>query len=184
MPNISIRSGNEGHLSAVAAFDVSFPNDRVLVLSRQGPPPEHKLFFHWQTVAPGSRRTYQTDVDYLKQELDRAGLFLVAEVEGRCAGYLMSAVHSWNDTGEIHQLAVDMPCRRQGIGSALVERAVDFAHGQRLRAVTVETQTDNRVAISFYLKHGFRLCGFNDRLYSNRDDERQQIAVFLSRELP
>jgi ribosomal protein S18 acetylase RimI-like enzyme len=43
----------------------------------------------------------------------------------------------------------------------------------------VETQSTNYPALSFYRKHGFRVAGFNDRLYTDDDLEDGEVALFL-----
>jgi ribosomal protein S18 acetylase RimI-like enzyme len=41
----------------------------------------------------------------------------------------------------------------------------------------VETQSCNVPAINFYLKHGFKLIGFDVTAYSNEDIERKEVRL-------
>jgi ribosomal protein S18 acetylase RimI-like enzyme len=43
----------------------------------------------------------------------------------------------------------------------------------------VEPSADNAEAIEFYVRLGFRVSGFNDRLYSNEDDEPERQTVYM-----
>ena len=70
-----------------------------------------------------------------------------------------------------------------GLARALIERALAFAAERRLRALWVEPRSDNADAIDFYLALGFRISGFNDRMYSNSDDDDGSLTVFMYREL-
>jgi len=122
-------------------------------------------------------------LDGLREALKRVDLFLVAEVDGDIAGLLMITVPSWTDAAEITDLAVDIAFRRLGAGRALVEAAGEWARERGYRALWVEPSADNHAAISFYTALGFRLSGFNDRLYSNTDHEDGRPTVFMHLEL-
>ncbi len=62
---------------------------------------------------------------------------------------------------------------------ALSRHAVE----KELRSIIVETQPSNRNAMDFYLSNGFRLCGFNDRYYTNKPVSSKDIAIFFSLDL-
>lgn len=76
----------------------------------------------------------------------------------------------------IKDLAVLEQYRRQGIGSALLLAAQEWAVQRRLRKVILETQSKNYPAIRMAVKMGFELSGYNDQYYANQD-----IALFFSR---
>jgi ribosomal-protein-alanine N-acetyltransferase len=122
-------------------------------------------------------------VERLRQAIERTDLFLVADVNGDVAGLLMIIVPKWTDAAEITDLAVDIAFRRMGAGRALVDAASDWAQKRGQRSLWVEPRADNHAAISFYTSLGFRLSGFNDRLYSNADHERGRPTVYMHLEL-
>ncbi|WP_367362134.1 hypothetical protein [Mesotoga sp.] len=45
-----------------------------------------------------------------------------------------------------------------------------------MRRLVLETQSSNFPAISFYLKYGFELTGFDTACYTNRDIDNQNSA--------
>jgi hypothetical protein len=47
----------------------------------------------------------------------------------------------------------------------------------------VEPRSDNADAIEFYVAQGFRITGFNDRMYSNADDAHGRLTLFMHLEL-
>ena len=57
------------------------------------------------------------------------------------------------------------------------------AREKELRAIIVETQLENKNAMDFYLKKGFRMCGYNDRYYTNIPKSSHDIAIFFSLDL-
>ena len=179
-----IRPAIEADLPALIQLDYSYDPHRLLHFAREGEPPQHTFRFQWRTQSAPRRPGYQYDIDHLRGGLERAPLFDVAEVEGQVVGLVIVLIHGFGNAGEVTDLAIHLPFRRRGIGAALMARALDFARMQNLRGVWVEPQNDNADSIEFYLSLGFRLAGFNDRMYSNRDDGLQQVTLFLTKELP
>lgn len=59
----------------------------------------------------------------------------------------------------IHRFAVDLYCRQKGVGAVLLERIFNVADMYRFRRITVEVNRINKMAISFYLNHGFKIMG-------------------------
>lgn len=74
------------------------------------------------------------------------------------------------------------PIWRRGVGRALVEAATEWARG-KYRALWVEPRAENGAAIEFYVRLGFRISGFNDRLYSNEDDAPGRQTIYMHRRL-
>ena len=122
-------------------------------------------------------------LEKLRGALARVDLFLVGELEGAVTGYLIVLVPSWTDAAEITDLAVDCASRRLGVGRTLIEAAARWARERRYRSLWVEPRADNHAAICFYTALGFRLAGFNDRMYSNADHEDGKATIFMHLEL-
>lgn len=99
---------------------------------------------------------------------------------GRIVGVLDMAVEDWRWVSWIWNLMLDQDVRGQGLGRALVERSIDWTKRRKLRAVMLETQTNNVPACKFYAQVGFQLVGVNETFYTNRDHQRREIALFWS----
>ena len=185
-----LRAGSSADLPALAKVDGSITNQWVLYLERRGGPIEQTIELRWRKVrAEGSRRSSEMDVDELTSELGRSERLVIAEADGRVAGYLMLGTN-WNHTVELCLIIVDAGCRRRGLGQRFVQEAEAFARERGLRALQWEVQTDNRNAIEFAVSQGFRIAGVHDALYHNRGLEQQSepefrgLALFLTKELP
>ncbi len=89
----------------------------------------------------------------------------------------------WNKTGYLAELAVSKEYQRMGYGSRIIDELAKRARRKGLRAIIVETQLDNKLGMDFYLKKGFRLCGYNDRYYTNNPNSSHAIAIFFSLDL-
>jgi ribosomal-protein-alanine N-acetyltransferase len=181
---ITVRPATEADLPALTRLDLTYPTDRFLALERSGEPPEQTFALHWRNRVPAPMAVYATyTVDQLREALPEVDLFLVAAVDGDIAGLLMIVVPEWTDAAEITDLAVDIAFRRMGAGRALVEAAAAWAREHGHRALWVEPRADNHAAISFYVSLGFRVSGFNDRLYANADHENGKPTVYMHLDL-
>ncbi|MDP3738021.1 MAG: GNAT family N-acetyltransferase [Hyphomonadaceae bacterium] len=91
-----------------------------------------------------------------------AGLSLIAEVDGRAAGFAIGARHG--EDVYLHELDVDRAYQKQGVGAALVTAFVDLARRQGAGAVYLSTFRDPPWNAPFYRKLGFRDVARGDYL--------------------
>jgi ribosomal protein S18 acetylase RimI-like enzyme len=73
--------------------------------------------------------------------------------------------------------------RRMGIGSLLMNFAVKVAKEKGARMLVLETQSCNVPAITFYLKQGFNLIGFDSAAYSNEDIDKREVRFEMGLQL-
>ena len=180
---LTIRPATEADFPALTRLDLTYPTDRYLAVQREGEAPEHTFNLRWRNRVPAPMAVYDTlTVEKLRATVDQTDLFVVADNDGEVQGYLIVMLPAWTDAGEITDLAVDIACRREGAGRALIEAATAWGRERRLRSLWVEPRADNHAAISFYVSLGFRVSGFNDRMYSNSDHEAggQTILMHLN----
>jgi ribosomal protein S18 acetylase RimI-like enzyme len=55
---------------------------------------------------------------------------------------------------------------------------------RQVRCLGLETQTSNVPAIQFYRRMGFCIEGLDLSFYSNEDQERGEVAIFMKKPLP
>jgi ribosomal-protein-alanine N-acetyltransferase len=114
---------------------------------------------HW------NRRDYEQIL--LAQPSDpllRCGL--VADSEGKVAGF---AVASWlrhEAVAEVEGLFVELDCRRQGVGSALIAACMAWAVKAGASKVRLEVRASNTAAHALYRRHGFSTAGVRRAYYS------------------
>lgn len=133
---------------------------------------------------------WRVNLDYRKEVSNGDAVFLVADASNGSTrskksllGVALMWITRWNKTGYLVELAVDRAHKRMGIGSKLLSALARRAKEKGLRAIIVETQPDSKDAMDFYLGSGLRLCGYNDRYYTNEPRNSHQIAVFFSLDL-
>ncbi|HEX6507570.1 MAG TPA: GNAT family N-acetyltransferase [Chloroflexota bacterium] len=105
--------------------------------------------------------------------------FAGAFADERLVGLATWATQEWNNCLWLVDIRVRGNTQRGGAGTRLIEMVKDEARRTTARGIRVETQTTNMPAIRFYLACGFRITGFDDHLYSNRDLDEQEIGLFL-----
>lgn len=96
-----------------------------------------------------------------------AGICLAAERDGRLVGYTICS--RYDRVWHIMNIAVDLPERRRGVATALLERLLAEA-GTSAR-YTLEVRPSNRPAIAMYERFGFHAAGRRRAYYhDNRED--------------
>jgi ribosomal-protein-alanine N-acetyltransferase len=91
---------------------------------------------------------------------------LVAESGGNVAGF---AVVSWlrhEAEAEVEGLFVELNCRRQGVGSALIAACMAWAAKAGASAVRLEVRASNTAAHALYRRYGFSPAGVRRAYYS------------------
>jgi ribosomal protein S18 acetylase RimI-like enzyme len=104
--------------------------------------------------------------------------FFVAEDDGKIVGYSRVHLYRWNNSAFIISLLVDAGHRRKGIGTRLLKAMEDFSKENKARVLMLDASPDNAPTLQLYFKNGFRICGFNDKIY--RDEK---IALYFAKEL-
>jgi streptothricin acetyltransferase len=122
-----------------------------------------------------------TERENIRERLGQNNTLLEVALEPeteRIIGILDIEERTWNNTVWIWNIMLDETVRGQGLGTHLMERTIAWARHRKVRAIMLETQTNNIPACRFYAKMGFELVGINTLFYSNRDIERDEIAIF------
>lgn len=101
----------------------------------------------------------------------------VLKIAGKIIGFTGLKYQEWNNTIKVIDIFVHPNYRSKGYGKELINFLISYLKKKKeYRTLIVEAPSLNPVLI-LYLKNGFRICGFNDRYYSNKSKE---IAIFLS----
>jgi ribosomal protein S18 acetylase RimI-like enzyme len=114
----------------------------------------------------------------LADEWKQRSVTLIALAEELPVGYSCILEHSQATTAWVTDLVVEKARRRQGIGSALLNAAQDWASSRKDRDIFLEMTSKNYPAIRLAHKFGFEFCGYNDHYYVTQD-----VALFFGRSL-
>lgn len=83
-------------------------------------------------------------------------------MDGLGTGAILPASHPPDDGRkwlEVIKMTTDLAAQRRGIGSAIMQRLLEFAHEQRADAIWLETNARLEAATALYERHGFRALG-------------------------
>ncbi len=114
--------------------------------------------------------------DDLLQCWQRGDCMYTARQDTAITGFIHLASNPATRMGRIEHHLVRRDLRRQGIGAALLETALQWSRDHQLRSLSVEVNTKNHPAVAFYTQHGFSFSGFYERFYSD-----QEIILHLAR---
>ena len=100
---------------------------------------------------------------------NKLALWLVAEEDGRVAGYIGS--QTCGDESDVMNVAVHPDFRHRGIAQALVNALVEELKAIGSQCLTLEVRASNIPAIALYEKMGFGEVGRRKNYYRNpRED--------------
>jgi ribosomal protein S18 acetylase RimI-like enzyme len=111
----------------------------------------------------------EQNADVFSQQPDIFGVY-VAIAHTETVGFIYAQYYAWNRLVQIQGLAVDPTHHRQGIASALVQRAELFAQGKKARGIYVDTPTLNTGGRAFYEAAGYHFGYTMPRYYEDQLD--------------
>ncbi len=171
---MDIRLGSMADVNACLAIDDSFATEYVWQMDEQILEGSIKVSFRLAHLPRPMKVRGVASQDDLAHGLAADAALIVAE-DVAIRGFVEIALSEWNQIARINSMVVAPAFRRQGIGGALLEAAIEWARLRRVRQVVLNTSTKDFPAICFFQKHGFTFSGFTDKIYPNQD-----IALFFS----
>jgi ribosomal protein S18 acetylase RimI-like enzyme len=177
MPAIEIRPAVEADISTLIQFDHSYLTDCVWQMDLQMVDSQVNVQFREVRLPRSVRVEYPYNPKTLQEDwAERSGI-LVAVLKDELVGYACLMQTTAPLTTWMTDLVVTVRLRRQGIGSALVLAAQEWAAAHPdSRRLVLEIQPRNIAAIRLAQKLGFDFCGYNDTYYANNDP-----ALFFSK---
>jgi ribosomal protein S18 acetylase RimI-like enzyme len=109
----------------------------------------------------------------------RQGHSFGAYIGEECVGIALTELHTWNASLWVQEFHVAPEYRGRGVGRRLMDTLTAHARTCAVRCIVCETQTSDVPAIQFYRAMGFFMDGIDLSYYSNRDQERGEVAVFM-----
>lgn len=175
-----IRSAVPNDLSACLQLNASFDTQRVWQLDLRETRSQVSAQLRAVDLPRQVRVDYPAPHNALLMHWQRGYCILVAEDlrSRQVTGYIDVGPEPDSQTGWIWHLVVDQGCRRQGIGSALLQAATRWCLDHQLYRLMAPVQIQNDAGIQFCHRRGFSFCGFNDQFYQSGS-----VALFFGRNL-
>ena len=95
--------------------------------------------------------------------------YIVAEAAQEIVGYV--GIWTVMDEGYINNVAVSPSCRRQHVGSALLEAVLAVTEQAGIHRHTLEVRVSNEAAKGLYKKFGFREEGLRKGYYEDNGED-------------
>ena len=178
----TIRPLTSADVSRLGQIDANFESDRFLDLEKS----IDGLNVTWRLIErPLDPPFVSTDYSIQPGELAEiagrihaGGIHLIVEDNARPVALVDVETQDWRSAANVWHILIDRAYRRQGFGTQLMQRVIDWARSARLRGIVCETQTNNLPACRFYQRLGFQMCGIDDHFYTNEDVAVKEVAVF------
>lgn len=117
------------------------------------------------------------DENYDYEALSGTHVFIGAYEGDQCVGLAVLADH-WFQYMYLEDLKVTAGYRGRGVGLGLVEKALEEARKRGYRGLYTIGQDNNLGACGFYLKAGFEIGGFDNRVYRGTSQEDKADIYF------
>jgi streptothricin acetyltransferase len=170
---ITIEELDQRNLRDVNRTGSTFTVDSELVLQA-----EDGVIRYAVTPTPPYQKHYAPDeIDYAAYVSHSDRAIFLAYVDGEPAGQIRLR-RNWNQYAYVEDIVVDVHFRKQGVGRALMERAIEWAKAKRLPGIMLETQNNNVAACRLYERCGLVLGGFDRYLYKGITPDTEEIALY------
>lgn len=176
MPEIEIRPAIASDIHSLMELEHNYSSDFVWQMEIRQEDAEVNITFREVRLPRSVQVLYPRDHQTLADDWTQRDGLLVAELASEVVGYISLTQNAILKTTWATDLAIKRSLRRQGIGSALVISAQEWATKNNSRRLILEMQPKNFPAIQLAKKLGFELCGYNDHYFTNQD-----IALFFSK---
>ena len=132
------------------------------------------------------RAVFNTDIlsrrSFRRFIADRSATVIVAEADGKLAGYVLVLYPPRSKLARLYSIAVAPHIGRRGVGPLLLAAAEQAAMRRGRRAMRLEVHEHNARAIARYEKTGYELFGRHRQYYDDRGDAlrfEKEIGVAL-----
>ena len=140
---------------------------------------EPKLRPYTQADRDSCQRIAGLSTDYAHALDDGADAIEVAVLNGDVIGFAHIQVWAWNHVAWVGDILIEEQLRNRGIGSQLLQRIEERARELGCKVI-MDSPPMTHPAVNYYIKRGYRICGFNDRYYADTD---VTTAIFVCKEL-
>lgn len=178
MPEIQHRPTVAADLSRLMGFDHSISSESVWQLELRREAGQVTAAFREVRLPRPVNVTYPHDPFALADDWVRKSMMSTAIIGMDPVGYISLVERGAASLVWITDLVVEAAYRRQGVGSALLAAAQDWAASRSHRRIIMEMQSKNLPAIRLAQKIGYEFCGYNDHYYINQD-----VALFFAKVL-
>ena len=178
MPSFEVRPAIANDLPRLMAMGHSCISDYVWQLEVRRESNQVTASFREVRLPRSVEVAYPRAPFTLADEWMKRDAVFVALHESEPVGYICVMEEHASSIAWVTDIVVAPERRRQGVGSALLTAAQNWALERGVRRLVVEMQSKNQACIRLAQKFGYEFCGYNDQYYPTQD-----VALFFGRAL-
>jgi GNAT superfamily N-acetyltransferase len=178
MAEILVRSVVSPDIEILARFDHTVRTKKVWQMDQNMSENGIKTGFKEADLPREMKIQYPHSPEILLDRWKDFSIVLVGCIDNAPIGYLTMSTMYAPEMVWVKDLVVNHGWRRKGIGTTLIQAAIDWAKTRRFFRMTVEMSSKNYPAINMANNLGFEFSGFNDNYFMNND-----LALFFARYL-
>jgi len=178
MPSFEVRPAIANDLPRLMAMGHSCISDYVWQLEVRRESNQVTASFREVRLPRSVEVAYPRAPFTLADEWTKRDAVFVALHESEPVGYICVMEEHASSIAWVTDIVVAPERRRQGMGSALLTAAQNWALERGVRRLVVEMQSKNQACIRLAQKFGYEFCGYNDQYYPTQD-----VALFFGRAL-
>ena len=107
-------------------------------------------------------------------------IILVAKVAEEIFGFINGKINEWNRSIYIQELFISSSHRGKGLGTSLLNKVKEIGKIKKRRIIFLDLSPNNKEAMDFYTKKGFKKAGEINDFFDNPNDSK---AIILSYKL-
>ncbi|MGM0789796.1 MAG: streptothricin N-acetyltransferase SatA [Bacillota bacterium] len=157
--------------------DFNKPNECFVVSGRIIPTFENNVWKYTEEIfSEPYFKIYEDDEIDISYIEEQGKIVYFYYDENDCIGRIKIR-SNWNGFALIEDIAVATNYRKKGVGTALLNKAIEWAKENNFSGLVLETQDINVSACHFYAKNHFVIGAVDTMLYSNFPTANE-IAIF------
>ncbi len=107
--------------------------------------------------------------------INKNNFFYIVQSKEKIIGYVLAGKINKNET-KLISIAISPKFQNKGIGSKLIEHLFEEIKENNLNQINLEVRENNKKAIKFYKKMGFKEAGEKIDYYENNED-----AIYMTK---
>ena len=109
-------------------------------------------------VAPGARDAWMKSINGNLADEEGAAVYKAVDADGRIIGFCVTEI--MEDGADPFAMVCDVlvkeDCRTKGVGTALLETAIEWLHAKGIYEIYLESGLRNHAAHEYFMRRGFR----------------------------
>lgn len=164
-------------ITADSAADLNLKNESFPMPGKFIPELKDGVWSYRTELFPEPQSMVFPDENYDFEQVNKKGIVFGAYEDGKCIGVAIYEDY-WLKYMYLYDLKVNSEARGKGTGKALIRAGLEAAAERGYKGLYTVAQDNNLNACMFYLKAGFAIGGFDNRVYGGTSQAHKADILF------